>query len=264
MDLAGFDPKREQDDWTRVRSEIGSAQRGSARSRRRRLLVSGLATAFLTVILVALATWQAARIHRLIADLQQMTAEYTSSGSTRGQTAPVPSAHKTAQSARRRGKPSVPAETVPETTARAAPPAKSSQFVEVVDPTNRHYLVRLHAAPVLPLPGEEPLQTRTAPSGTPTVTAARRTGRSAQPPGGSVSLHAQAPGSAGIVVLSGLVGKDGTISNLEVVSGPPELAAAAASAAQRWHYVPEYRNGQPTERWVQITVDFTVLLTQTE
>jgi outer membrane biosynthesis protein TonB len=263
MELAGFDPDPGQDNWKRVRSSDRTAARDNRRSRRGRLLVSGLMVGLLTAILVALATWQGARIHRLIADLQQMAAEYTWPRSTPERAAPAPAAQKTAQSAKRRGKAAVTVETT-ETTPRVDPPVKSSQFVEVVDSTNRHYLVRLHTAPVLPLPGEQPLQSPTAAAGEPNPPASRRTGRSSQPPGGSVNLHAQAPGSAGIVVLSGLVGKDGTISNLEVVSGPPELAAAAFSAAQRWHYVPEYIDGRPNERRVRVTVDFTVLLTKTE
>jgi outer membrane biosynthesis protein TonB len=262
MELAGFDPHREQDDWMRTRPSISSAQTGSTIGRRARLVVSALAVAVLTTILVGVAIWQTARIHRFLSDVQQLAAEYTSSRSTPEQAARATPAQKTAHTAKRR----VPAKPVPqeakppEVTPVAAHENGSSQFVEVIDPSNRHYLVRPHAAPISSLPGEQLPQPQALPAGVRTA-AATQSAHSVQPQRlDSISLRAHAPGSAGIVVLRGLVRKDGTIGNLEIVSGPPELASAAAEAAQRWHYVPEYYNGHPVERLVEITVDFTVLL----
>jgi TonB family protein len=148
----------------------------------------------------------------------------------------------------------------------SAAPRQMSQFAEVVDPSNRHYLVRYRPSPVVALPGEQLTPRADADAGDTMTQVAPlpRTPDDSTSPRQvtSVNLRAYAPGSAGIVVLQGLVGMDGRVSSLKILSGPPELAQAAAEAAERWHYVPEYYHGQPRGRLVQITVDFTVLLTQ--
>lgn len=60
----------------------------------------------------------------------------------------------------------------------------------------------------------------------------------------------------GTVVLHAIIGRDGTIQQLQVVSGPPLLVRAAAEAVQQWHYRPYILNGQPVEVDTQITVTF--------
>lgn len=62
----------------------------------------------------------------------------------------------------------------------------------------------------------------------------------------------------GAVVLQAVIGKDGRLSNLHVVSGPPELRDAAVGAVQQWRYKPYYLKGEPVEVETQLTINFTL------
>ena len=60
----------------------------------------------------------------------------------------------------------------------------------------------------------------------------------------------------GAVVLHAVISRQGTIENLQVVSGPPLLMKAAIDAVQRWRYRPYLLNGEPVEVETEITVNF--------
>ena len=60
----------------------------------------------------------------------------------------------------------------------------------------------------------------------------------------------------GSVVLHAIIGKDGTVSQLEVVSGHPLLVQSALDAVKQWRYQPEVLNGDPVEVDTTITVTF--------
>lgn len=60
----------------------------------------------------------------------------------------------------------------------------------------------------------------------------------------------------GTVILAAIIGKDGRIKNLQVVSGPSALADAAVGAVQQWRYRPYILLGEPVEVDTQITVNF--------
>jgi TonB family protein len=60
----------------------------------------------------------------------------------------------------------------------------------------------------------------------------------------------------GTVRMRALIGQDGRVRSIELVSGPPLLAAAAMSAARRWRYLPAILNGQPVESEEDISIDF--------
>jgi len=62
----------------------------------------------------------------------------------------------------------------------------------------------------------------------------------------------------GTVVLQAVIGKDGSIQNLKVVSGHPMLAPAALEAVKQWRYKPYYLNGEPVEVDTTINVNFTL------
>jgi protein TonB len=62
----------------------------------------------------------------------------------------------------------------------------------------------------------------------------------------------------GTVVLQAVIGKDGTIQNLKVVSGHPMLAPAALEAVKQWKYKPYFLNGEPVEVDTTINVNFTL------
>jgi periplasmic protein TonB len=62
----------------------------------------------------------------------------------------------------------------------------------------------------------------------------------------------------GAVQLAAIIGKDGTIQNLHVLSGHPLLTQAALDAVKQWRYKPYILNGEPVEVDTQITVNFTL------
>ncbi len=62
----------------------------------------------------------------------------------------------------------------------------------------------------------------------------------------------------GAVVLAAVIGKDGSIQNLKVVSGHPMLTSAALDAVRQWKYKPYFLNGEPVEVETVITVNFTL------
>jgi protein TonB len=63
---------------------------------------------------------------------------------------------------------------------------------------------------------------------------------------------------SGVVHLIGIIARDGTIRNLQLVSGHPLLARAALEAVQRWAYQPTLLNGEPVEVIAPIDVYFTL------
>jgi TonB family protein len=60
----------------------------------------------------------------------------------------------------------------------------------------------------------------------------------------------------GAVVLNALVGTDGAVRELKVVSGEPLLAKAATDAVSHWRFQPHRVNERPVEFETQITVNF--------
>lgn len=62
----------------------------------------------------------------------------------------------------------------------------------------------------------------------------------------------------GTVVFQAVIGKDGTVRHLQVLSGPPMLIGAATDAVRKWRYKPSYLNGEPLEADTQIKVRFTL------
>jgi protein TonB len=62
----------------------------------------------------------------------------------------------------------------------------------------------------------------------------------------------------GTVTFGVTIAKDGTIANLNLISGPPLLIQAAQQAVQQWLYKPTLLNGQPVEVVTTIDVNFTL------
>jgi TonB family protein len=77
----------------------------------------------------------------------------------------------------------------------------------------------------------------------------------AQPAYPPLAQHMNVQGS---VVLQALIGSDGTIQNLRVMSGPAILATAAQQAVREWRFKPVVENGQAVETKATITVNFTI------
>jgi len=62
----------------------------------------------------------------------------------------------------------------------------------------------------------------------------------------------------GDVVLTAVIGVNGDIENLQLVSGHPMLVPAAITAVKQWRYKPYLLNGQPVEVETTITVIFSL------
>jgi len=62
----------------------------------------------------------------------------------------------------------------------------------------------------------------------------------------------------GTVVLQAQISKDGSIQNLQLISGHPMLAPAAIEAVKQWKYKPYLLNGEPVEVETQVQVNFTL------
>ena len=74
-----------------------------------------------------------------------------------------------------------------------------------------------------------------------------------KPPYPAAAKMARVEGS---VALQAVIGKDGSIQNLRVISGHPLLTSAALEAVKQWRYKPYYLNGEPVEVETQIVVNF--------
>jgi protein TonB len=62
----------------------------------------------------------------------------------------------------------------------------------------------------------------------------------------------------GTVRFNAIIGRDGAIQNLQVVSGHPLLVPSALEAVRQWRYQPTLLNGEPVEVVTQIDVNFTL------
>lgn len=60
----------------------------------------------------------------------------------------------------------------------------------------------------------------------------------------------------GLVILQAVVTKTGSIGDVQVVSGPPELQQAAVDAVRTWKFKPCLFNGQPVDVHTQINLTF--------
>jgi TonB family protein len=71
-------------------------------------------------------------------------------------------------------------------------------------------------------------------------------------------LQAKQDRVQGKVQFSVLIGKDGHVQNLTLISGEPVLVEAAKDAVSQWVYKPTLLNGQPVEVLTQVDVNFTL------
>lgn len=63
---------------------------------------------------------------------------------------------------------------------------------------------------------------------------------------------------SGTVRLTGIIGKDGLIQQLQVIDGPPLLVKAAVDAVRQWVYRPTLLSNKPVEVIAPISVNFTL------
>jgi periplasmic protein TonB len=62
----------------------------------------------------------------------------------------------------------------------------------------------------------------------------------------------------GTVRFTAIIGKDGRIQNLQLVSGHPLLVGSAEEAVKQWLYKPTLLGGVPVEVMTQVDVNFTI------
>ena len=68
---------------------------------------------------------------------------------------------------------------------------------------------------------------------------------------------ARRAGIQGAVVVRGIVRRDGTIDNVEVIKDLPQgLGDAAAEAVRRWRFRPATYRGEPIDVYYTVTVNF--------
>lgn len=72
----------------------------------------------------------------------------------------------------------------------------------------------------------------------------------------SYPAEARANRIGGAVVLAARIGADGTVQDLQVISGPIVLAGSAIDAVKHWIYRPYLLNGRPTEVNTTVTLLF--------
>jgi Gram-negative bacterial TonB protein C-terminal len=70
------------------------------------------------------------------------------------------------------------------------------------------------------------------------------------------SLDALHDFETGNVVIDAVVGTEGEVHFISVISGPPSLRAPAVGAVKQYRYEPATRNGQPVPAHVNITIRF--------
>lgn len=70
--------------------------------------------------------------------------------------------------------------------------------------------------------------------------------------------EARAQGIQGTVVLDVQIGGDGSVTNVDVVSGNALLASAAVQAIKQWRYRPYFVDGRLAESQTRITIRFTL------
>ncbi|MGZ4824843.1 MAG: energy transducer TonB [Terriglobales bacterium] len=67
---------------------------------------------------------------------------------------------------------------------------------------------------------------------------------------------ARSSGTQGTVVLQAVIGKDGRVKEVRIVSGLPMFTQPAVAAVKQWQYKPYVLNGQPVEIESTVTVNF--------
>lgn len=107
---------------------------------------------------------------------------------------------------------------------------------------------RRYAKAPVPVPAPKPADAITDVAPLPVIVEAPRSG----------FVYPTAPNASlvGKVVLKAVVGSDGTVKQVEVLSGERALAAAAARAVRQWRYAPPQVEGRTVEAQTQVTISF--------
>jgi len=136
----------------------------------------------------------------------------------------------------------------------AAPPAPASSAApEAPAPPPEPTLSAPPASPSIPSAEPDPAPQADSPLRVASGIMAGNILTKAQPvyPPDAKAAHIQ-----GAVVLHAIIGIDGTVENLVVISGPKELQSSAIDAVKQWTFQPYLLNGNPTEVDTTIEVNY--------
>jgi len=67
----------------------------------------------------------------------------------------------------------------------------------------------------------------------------------------------------GSVLLQALIGVDGLVEDMRILSGPSILVPAAREAVRQWRFKPFLQNGKPVETQARVTVNFSINVSNT-
>ncbi|HWF08616.1 MAG TPA: TonB family protein [Bryobacteraceae bacterium] len=97
-----------------------------------------------------------------------------------------------------------------------------------------------------------------APAGPVRISSSVQTARLIFGPKPAYPALAKTTHTRGTVKIQALIGRDGVIRNLQLISGPPLLVKAAMDAVATWRYKPALLNGELVEVVTEIEVNFTL------
>jgi protein TonB len=97
-----------------------------------------------------------------------------------------------------------------------------------------------------------------APAGPVRISSSVQTARLIFGPKPAYPVLAKTTRTQGTVKIQALIGRDGVIRNLKLISGPPLLVKAAMDAVATWRYKPALLNGELVEVITEIEVNFTL------
>ena len=262
-------------------SELFAAQKGSEspqqqnRQRRRMIYALSLLLVALAIVLVKDRDfWFPSSPTTDVAEEDQAPPATTQPTPATTEVKPAPPVAKASKHTAPAAKPAAAPEpqTTPVVTNRTALPPLQVEVVagdehRMVRPGSTSIKVDLQAGKAPP-PASEPAVTPAA-SSTPTVAPATEAAeRMRMSPNATLALtHPVSPNYPllarqmkvqGSVIMQALISREGTIQDLQVLTGPAILAAAAREAVKQWRFKPYLQEGQAIETQAKITVNFTI------
>jgi protein TonB len=146
-------------------------------------------------------------------------------------------------------------------------PEQESSLNQVVSAFDEHLALNVNASPdgaiitiVAPTPNaSKPQQVTIAlASNAIRVGGNEQAGKLIRQPRPMYPTEAKAARIQGVVRLMAIIGKDGTVQKLEVISGDPLLVGSALEAVRQWVYTPTLLNGEPVDVQTVIDVNYTL------
>ncbi len=139
------------------------------------------------------------------------------------------------------------------------PDAPEPPSVFAAGPTGPPVFASLQNTTIAPLPAPAPVvKPQPAPTGPVRVGGGVQSAKLVFGPRPAYPHTALITRTQGTVRIQAIIGRDGSISNLQVISGHPLLIEAARQAVQQWRYQPTLLNGEPVEVITEIDVNYRI------